>query len=133
MTRGSPFLISSLNKKGPMLLKLHRVCATVFLCSSLSLLAAEPTPRVDFSYAFGTPHRITVAPPDSGDKTLVDAEPGKITLSWSYDNLLSFPVANFFGPQTQWKLVFQPTVDGQKVEKSTWSRLEDWLPGLAAR
>src|SRR5690606_13318548 len=75
---------------------------------------------------------ITVAPPDSGDKTLVDAEPGKITLSWSYDNLLSFPVANFFGPQTQWKLVFQPTVDGQKVEKSTWSRLDDWLPGLAA-
>ena len=87
---------------------------------------------VDFSYAFAPPHRVTVAPPDSGDKTLVDCEPGKVILSWSYDNLLSFPVANFFGPLTQWKLVFQPTVDGHQVEKSTWRRLDDWLPGLSA-
>jgi hypothetical protein len=94
--------------------------------------AAAPHPQVDFGYAFSTPHRVTVAPPDSGDKTLVDCEPGKVTLSWSYDSLLTFPVANFFGPSTQWKLVFQPTIDGQKVENSTWRRLDDWLPGLAA-
>lgn len=93
---------------------------------------AEATPRVDFGYAFGTPHRITVAPPDSGDKTLVDCEPGKVTLSWSNDTLMSFPVANFFGPQTQWKLVFQPVIDGHKAEKSTWSRMDGWLPGLKA-
>ncbi|HTO04808.1 MAG TPA: hypothetical protein VL069_13945, partial [Opitutus sp.] len=94
--------------------------------------AADTHPQVAFGYAFSTPHRITVAPPDSGDKTLVDCEPGKVTLSWSYDSLLTFPVANFFGPTTQWKLVFQPTIDGQKVESSTWRRLDDWLPGLAA-
>lgn len=111
--------------------------------SSLSLLsillsdvsfsaASNPAfPRVDFSYAFATPHRVTVAPPDSGDKTLVDCEPGKVTLSWSYDNLLSFPVANFFGPTTQWKLVLRPSIDGRKAETSTWRRLDGWLPALA--
>lgn len=90
------------------------------------------TPTVDFSYAFGTPHRVTVAPPDSGDKTLVDCAPGEVALSWSYDNLLSFPVANFNGPQTQWKLVFKTVIDGKKIEQSTWRRLDEWLPGLSA-
>jgi hypothetical protein len=112
------------------------LCPLFFALSlaTISLVAAPaaPTPQVDFGYAFGTPHRITVAPPDSGDKTLVDCEPGKVTLSWSYDTLLSFPVANFFGPLTQWKLVFQASIDGQKVVKSSWHRLDDFLPGLSA-
>lgn len=95
-----------------------------------SVLASAP--HVDFGYAFGTPHRLTVAPPDSGDKTLVDCEPGKVTLSWSYDTLMNFPVANFLGPQTQWKLVFQPVIDGRKAEHSTWSRLGGWMPGVKA-
>lgn len=105
---------------------------TLSLAPLATAATADQTPQVDFSYAFGTPHRVTVAPPDSGDKTLVDCEPGKVTLSWSYDNLLTFPVANFFGPLTQWKLVFQTAIDGKKVEKSTWRRLDDWLPGLSA-
>lgn len=112
---------------------LLRLALVLALAAPVIAAAAQPEqPRVDFGYAFGTPHRITVAPPDSGDKTLVDCEPGKVTLSWSYDNLLSFPVANFFGPQTQWKLVFQAVIDGQKFEKSAWRRLDDFLPGLSA-
>lgn len=99
---------------------------------SLSAAAETPAPQVDFGYAFGTPHRVTVAPPDSGDKTLVDCEPGKVTLSWSYDTLLTFPVGNFFGPQTQWKLVLQPVIDGKKTEASRWTRLDGWLPALSA-
>jgi len=35
-------------------------------------------PRVDFSYAFVTPHRLTVCLPDSSDKTLVDCQAGSI-------------------------------------------------------
>ena len=40
---------------------------TAALLAALPLLApaADQVPRVDFGYAFGTPHRITVAPPDS--------------------------------------------------------------------
>jgi len=94
--------------------------------------STESCPRVDFSYAFATPHRVTVALPDSGDKTLVDCEQGQVTLTWSNDNLLSFPVANFFGPSTQWKLVITASVDGKKLAKSTWRRLDGWLPALRA-
>jgi len=101
----------------------------------VSLPAAAPqaaVPHVDFGYAFGFPHRLTVAPPDSGDKTLVDCDPGQVTLSWSYDTLLSFPVANFFGPTTQWKVVLQPEVDGQRITRSTWHRSEGWMPVLTS-
>jgi len=105
----------------------------LWLCLGLlspALRAAEP--RVDFGYAFGYPHRVTVAPPDSGDKTLVDCEPGQVMLSWSYDTLLTFPVANFFGPTTQWKVVLHPEVDGENLTKSTWRRTEGWLPALTS-
>ncbi|SDR84740.1 hypothetical protein [Opitutus sp. GAS368] len=100
------------------------------------LAAAGPlpatAPQVDFGYAFGYPHRLTVALPDSGDKTLVDCEPGQVTLAWSYDNLLSFPVGNFFGPATQWKVTLRPEVDGVRLMASTWRRSEGWLPVLTA-
>lgn len=111
------------------------------LLASLALARAESIaavnsplapPTVNFAYAFATPHRLTVAPPDSGDKTLVDCEPGQVALSWSYDNLLSFPVANFFGPTTQWKIVLHPEVDGARLTQSTWRRSEGWLPALTA-
>ncbi len=94
--------------------------------------AVPPAPRVDFSYAFGYPHRVTVAMPDSSDKTLVDCEPGQVMLSWSFDNLLSFPVANFFGPATQWKVVLRPEVDGARLTQSTWRRTDGWRPALTA-
>ncbi len=103
-----------------------------FVSPWLASAAESPSPQVDFSYAFGAPHRVTAAVPDSSDKTLVDCEPGKVTLSWSYDSLLTFPVGNFFGPQTQWKLVLQPVIDGKKATASRWSRLDGWLPALAA-
>lgn len=41
------------------------------------------TEPVNFFYAFTTPHRMTVALPDSSDKTLLDAEDGKLTVSWT--------------------------------------------------
>ncbi|HNC23569.1 MAG TPA: hypothetical protein PLU52_05120 [Opitutaceae bacterium] len=94
--------------------------------------AASPSPHVDFGYAFGYPHRVTVALPDSSDKTLVDCEPGQVMLSWSFDNLLSFPVANFFGPTTQWKVTLQPEVDGARLKQSTWRRLDGWMPALVS-
>jgi len=98
----------------------------------IAVASAEAESRVDFSHAFGPPHRVTVAPPDSGDKTLVDCEPGKVSLSWSNNTLMDYPVGNFFGPETQWKLVFQVRVDDQRIETSTWRRLDGWLPALSA-
>ncbi len=92
--------------------------------------AASAAPQVDFGYAFGYPHRITVALPDSGDKTLVDCAPGQVTLSWTYDNLMTLPVATFETPRTQWHVVLRPEVDGEKFPGGSWSRAGGWLPVL---
>ncbi len=100
--------------------------------SAATASAPAAGPHVDFGYAFDYPHRVTVALPDSSNKTLVDCEPGVVTLSWSYDNLLSFPVANFFGPTVQWKVALHPEVDGVRLTQSSWSRLEGWMPALVA-
>ena len=96
----------------------------------LALAAAPGQPEVNFGYAFGTPHRITVAMPDSSNKTLVDCAPGQVTLSWSYDNLVNLPVAAFVIPQTQWHIVLTPQVDGKAFAHSDWHRAEGWLPVL---
>ena len=45
------------------------------------------TPKVDFSYAFATPHRITIGRPDASDRTLLDLQPGSLRMAWSYENL----------------------------------------------
>jgi hypothetical protein len=114
------------------------LCISVLLClcAALSAPAASAaestpaTPHVDFGYAFGYPHRVTVGLPDSSDKTLVDCEPGKVTIAWTNGNLLNAPLASFTTPKTDWKVVIQPEVDGKKIEKSTWHRGEGWLPVL---
>src|SRR6476620_9217891 len=41
---------------------------------------AGDAPSVTFDYTFGTPHRMTVALPDSSGKTLLDAYPGRLEM-----------------------------------------------------
>ncbi|MEO6002039.1 MAG: hypothetical protein ABIZ04_20730 [Opitutus sp.] len=89
-------------------------------------------PKVDFSYAFGYPHRVTAGLPDSSDRTLVDCAPGSVTLSWSYGNLTNFPVASFMTNRTQYRIAIQAEVDGQKIAESKWGRVEGWMPSLLA-
>ena len=90
-----------------------------------------PTPtRVDFGYAFGTPHRLTVALPDSSDKTLLDLQAGNLRLAWTYDDLKRFPLCAFVTPQTQWEVRVQPEIDGQPFAQSAWTRLDGRLPVL---
>jgi hypothetical protein len=86
--------------------------------------------RVDFSYAFAPPHRITVGRPDHSDRTLLDLQPGLLRMAWSYDDLRSYPLASFKTPPTGWEIHLTPQLDGQGFPKSAWTRLEGWLPGL---
>ena len=44
-------------------------------------------PKVDFSYAFAAPHRITIGRPDASDRTLLDLQPGSLGMKWCYENL----------------------------------------------
>jgi hypothetical protein len=115
-------------------MKLPLIIAAPLSCLALSAaLRAEPAPAVPavtFDYAFDTPHRVTVALPDSSNKTLVDCAPGQVTLSWTYENLLNYPLATFATPRTAWHVVLRPEVDGKKFPRSSWHRAEGWLPAL---
>jgi hypothetical protein len=87
--------------------------------------------RIDFSYAFATPHRLTAALPDSGDKTLLDLEPGSLRIAWTYDDLLRKPLASFTPINSNWGLRVTPQVDGHNFGKSAWTRLDGFLPALS--
>lgn len=88
------------------------------------------SPRVDFAYSFATPHRLTVALPDSSDKTLLDLSVGSLTVSWTYDDLTTFPLATNRGPLTSRSVRIQPEIDGSPFARSTWTRSEGFLPSL---
>jgi hypothetical protein len=88
------------------------------------------THRVDFSYAFGTPHRLTVAMPESSDKTLLDMQPGSLRMAWTYDNLVRFPLSVYAMPQTNWDFNIKPTVDGTEFKKTSWTRMGGFIPVL---
>ena len=46
---------------------------------------------VDFSYAFGTPHRVNVCMPEASKKCLLDCDESGVTVSWSDADLTSVP------------------------------------------
>lgn len=85
---------------------------------------------VDFSYAFATPHRITVGLPDNSDRTLLDCQPVFMRMSWTYDDLRSYPLASFKTPPTSWNVHLTPHIDGRGFDSTKWTRLNGWLPGL---
>ena len=88
--------------------------------------------KVDFSYAFGTPHRITVGRPDASDRTLLDVKPGSLKMSWTYDNLAmtNYPPLAFRTPPTLWNIQVTPEIDGKPFTNSRWTRLDEILPAL---
>ena len=94
--------------------------------------AGEP-PKVDFSYAFAAPHRITVGRPDASDRTLLDLQPGSLRMAWSYDNLSmsNYPPLAFRTPSTLWNIKITPQIDGKPLAHSHWARLDGALPALA--
>ena len=106
-------------------------CGVVFVIAFMTALSCSAQdPAVDFSYAFATPHRMTVAPPESGDKTLLDCEPGNLRLGWTYENLTTYPLAAFMTPQAVWGVRITPQIDGKPLAKSAWTRAEGFLPVL---
>jgi hypothetical protein len=93
--------------------------------------ASEPfASRVDFAYSFATPHRMTVARPNSRDKTLLDAQAGHLRMAWTYEDLTTLPLFAFATPTTRWELQITPRLDGQAFARSSWARLEGFLPAL---
>ena len=94
--------------------------------------ADNSSPKVDFSYAFATPHRITVGRPDASDRTLLDLQPGSLRMAWTYDNLSmpNYPPLAFRTPPTLWSIQITPQIDGKPLARSRWTRLDGVLPAL---
>jgi len=88
--------------------------------------------KVDFSYAFATPHRVTVGRPEASDRTLLDLQPGSLRMAWSYDNLsmANYEPLTIRTPPTMWSIQVTPQWDGKPFAKSRWTRLDGVLPGL---
>jgi hypothetical protein len=86
--------------------------------------------RVNFSYAFATPHRITVGRPNSSDRTLLDLQPGGLRMAWTYDDLTHYPLGAFKTPPTAWDIRITPQVDGHGFARSRWTRWGGFLPAL---
>jgi len=102
---------------------------TLVLASAVGI-SKDNLPAVNFNYAFAPPHRITVALPDSSNKTLLDALPGKLEMSWTYEDLIYYSFKSFWTPPTKWKVVMQPQIDGHPFSQSKWERSEGYLPIL---
>ncbi|MBM3494890.1 MAG: hypothetical protein FJX72_11325, partial [Armatimonadetes bacterium] len=79
--------------------------------------AAGRATRIDFSYSFAAPHRVTLGRPDRSDRTLVDLQPGSVRMAWSHDDLRQYPPAAFKTPPTQWSISIAPQVAGHGVAK----------------
>ena len=92
----------------------------------------EEGSKVDFSYAFSTPHRITAGRPDASDRTLLDLKPGSLKMSWTYDCLAmaNFPPLALRIPSTLWNFQITPEIDSKPFANSRWTRLDKVLPGL---
>ena len=88
--------------------------------------------KVDFSYAFATPHRITVGRPDASDRTLLDIQPDSLRMSWTYDNLSmeNYPPLAFRTPPTLWSIQITPKIDDKSISQTSWTRIDKVLPGL---
>ena len=107
----------------------------VSMAASPQVMGAEGgtnAPKVDFSYAFATPHRMAVGRPDASDRTLLDLQPGSLRMAWTYDNLTmpNYPVLAFKTPPTAWSINVTPQIDGKPLARSRWTRLEAVLPAL---
>ena len=111
------------------------ITAVVLFLASTAAIGKDAdatAPKVDFSYAFATPHRITIGRPEASDRTLLDLQSGSLRMAWSYDNLAmpNYPLLAIKTPPTTWSVQITPQIDGKPLARSRWTRLEAVLPAL---
>ncbi len=88
--------------------------------------------KVDFSYAFGLPHRMAVALPDSSDKTVLDVFADRLVYRWTFGDLEHIPLGAFMPLNCNWAANIWPEIDGRRPGKPHYSRSEGFLPALHA-
>jgi hypothetical protein len=113
--------------------KILTVCiAFCFLGINKSGVMASEPPRVDFSYAFGTPHRITLSRPSAGEKMLATIREESLELKWTWGDLQDkYPLSWTIMPMDI-ILDFHLRLDGEDMAFRSWKRAESGAPMLIA-
>jgi hypothetical protein len=88
------------------------------------------TSKINYSYSFGTPHRLTVTRPDSSVKTILDVDNGGFHMKWTYENLTQYPTGAYAIPSLPWAMRFEPKLEGKPFSAAKWTRLNGYLPIL---
>ena len=107
-----------------------------FAVPAAAVPVGSPAPKVDFSYAFATPHRITVGRPDASDRTLLDLQPGSLRMAWTYENLTMPNYPPLTLQDAAHRLEHQTSrrrSTGKPFARSRWTRLDGVLPALGER
>jgi hypothetical protein len=93
--------------------------------------ASPPVPgtQVDFSYAFGLPHRMAVALPDSSDKTILEVHADRLGFRWTYGNLLNVPLGAYM-PLYTW---CEERGQEPATDKTSGDRQHLWTPAAVVR
>jgi hypothetical protein len=89
--------------------------------------------NVDFSYAYGTPHRLCICLPEASKKSLWDVDERGITASWSDDELATQPLGAWKCPITHWAMDLSAEAGVSTLEGKDWRRVEQWIPALEYR
>jgi hypothetical protein len=85
---------------------------------------------VDFSYAFSCPHRMSASWPGAGDKTLLDAFPDYLRISWTYHRLTETPLSAGPIPSADHFIEIRPSVGGERFTNHRWTRPDGGVPML---
>lgn len=90
--------------------------------------------KVDFSYSFAPPNRLTVCQPDSSQKLLCDCGPEGFVAAWSEKAVKDVAIDGLFEPlSANHKIRFQAFCNGEPMQGVSWRRIEDRLPALDYR
>lgn len=86
--------------------------------------------QIDFSHAFGFPHRLTVCLPTDGFKLLADVSADQIALSWSDGDLAHVPFGAFAWPRIDWTINVSATENGEPMKTTAYRRYQNRYPAL---
>ncbi|MCL2517036.1 MAG: hypothetical protein FWF15_00605 [Oscillospiraceae bacterium] len=87
--------------------------------------------KVNFNYAFGAPHRITLSRPSASEKTIFDLQNNLVKISWGWGNLKDkFPLSWQTVPMDIF-LDLKILIDGKPAEFAEWRRTASGTPMLA--
>lgn len=103
---------------------------SLFLTLTLICFAQSNKTQVDFKYAFGEPHRLTVCMPNASNKTILDASTDLFRMSWTYHDCTEIPLGALVTFGLPWKVSFKAQVDTTFIKANRWNRENDWIPAF---